>query len=72
VVITVVQTAALASIAAALHRGEASRLAPWQFSGPLFDTSILHVVAPYGSLFGALLVIGGGFLAQTFKWPERT
>jgi drug/metabolite transporter (DMT)-like permease len=76
VVVTAVQTAALASIAAALHRGEASRLAPWQFSGLLWamalDALILHVLPAPGSLLGALLVIGGGVLAQTLKSPERT
>ncbi|MBC9178992.1 DMT family transporter [Pseudoroseomonas ludipueritiae] len=76
VVVTVVQTAALASIAAALHRGEASRLAPWQFSGLLWamalDALFLHATPTPGSLFGALLVIGGGVLAQALKSPERT
>lgn len=76
VVVTAVQTAALASIAAALHRGEASRLAPWQFSGLLWamalDALILHVLPAPGSLLGALLVIGGGVLAQTLTSPERT
>ncbi|MFT8246154.1 DMT family transporter [Roseomonas sp. BN140053] len=75
VVVTLVQTAALASIAAALHRGEASRLAPWQFSGLLWamalDALVLHVIPGAGSLIGALLVIGGGALAQTLKAPER-
>ncbi|MCR0985343.1 DMT family transporter [Roseomonas populi] len=76
VVVTAVQTAALASIAAALHRGEASRLAPWQFSGLLWamalDALLLHAAPTPGGLFGALLVIGGGVLAQTLKPPERT
>ena len=75
VVVTVVQTAALASIAAALHRGEASRLAPWQFSGLLWamalDALVLHATPTSGSLFGALLVIGGGVLAQVLKSPGR-
>ncbi|WP_043829107.1 DMT family transporter [Muricoccus aerilatus] len=75
VLVTAVQTAALASIAAALHRGEASRLAPWQFSGLLWamalDAVVLHAMPTPGSLFGALLVIGGGVLAQTLKSPER-
>ncbi|MBP0494567.1 DMT family transporter [Pararoseomonas indoligenes] len=76
VVVTAVQTAALASIAAALHRGEASRLAPWQFSGLLWamalDALLLHATPTTGSLFGALLVIGGGVLAQTLKSPGRS
>lgn len=75
VVVTVVQTAALASIAAALQRGEASRLAPWQFSGLLWamalDALVLHASPTPVSLFGALLVICGGVLAQTLKAPER-
>lgn len=74
VLVAVVQTAALASIAAALHRGEASRLAPWQFSGLLWamalDALVLHATPTLGSLFGALLVIGGGVLAQMLKSPE--
>lgn len=66
--VTVVQTAALASIAAALHRGEASRLAPWQFSGLLWamalDALLLRVAPTLGGLIGGCLVIGGGVLAQ--------
>ncbi|MBI0534130.1 DMT family transporter [Roseomonas sp. KE2513] len=76
VLVTAVQTAALASIAAALHRGEASRLAPWQFSGLLWamalDAIVLHATPTPSSLFGALLVIGGGVLAQTLRSPERS
>lgn len=75
VMVTVVQTAALASIAAALHRGEASRLAPWQFSGLLWamalDAIVLHATPTPGSLLGACLVIGGGVLAQVLKSPRR-
>lgn len=67
--VTVVQTAALASIAAALHRAEASRLAPWQFSGLLWamalDALLLQEAPTLGGLIGACLVIGGGVLAQT-------
>ncbi|ONG50476.1 hypothetical protein BKE38_18310 [Pseudoroseomonas deserti] len=74
VLVTAIQTAALASIAAALRRGEASRLAPWQFSGLLWamalDALLLQVTPAPGSLLGALLVIGGGVLAQTLK-PRR-
>ncbi|GJD53989.1 hypothetical protein OPKNFCMD_6769 [Methylobacterium crusticola] len=66
--VTIVQTAALASIAAALHRGEASRLAPWQFSGLLWamalDALLLQIVPTLGGLIGGCLVIGGGVLAQ--------
>ncbi|WP_338665677.1 DMT family transporter [Pararoseomonas sp. SCSIO 73927] len=76
VVVTAVQTAALGSIAAALHRGEASRLAPWQFSGLLWamalDALVLHATPTPLGLFGAVLVIGGGVLAQVLPSPERT
>ena len=62
--VTIVQTAALASIAAALHRGEASRLAPWQFSGLLWamalDALLLQITPTLASLIGGGLVIGGG------------
>lgn len=73
--VTLVQTAALASIAAALHRGEASRLAPWQFSGLLWamalDALVLQAPPTAWSLAGALLVIGGGVLAQLLAAPDR-
>jgi len=66
--VTLVQTAALASIAAALRRGEASRLAPWQFSGLIWamalDALLLQVLPTPGGLVGAGLVIGGGVLSQ--------
>lgn len=75
VAVTVVQTAALASIAVALHRGEASRLAPWQFSGLLWamalDAVFLHALPTPLGLAGALLVIGGGVLAQALPSGER-
>ena len=71
VAVAVVQTAALASIAAALHRSEASRLAPWQFSGLLWammlDALVLHATPTFGSLVGAVLVMAGGVLAQALK-----
>jgi drug/metabolite transporter (DMT)-like permease len=74
--VTLIQTAALASIAAALHRGEASRLAPWQFSGLLWamalDAVVLQAAPTPVSLFGGLLVVGGGVLAQTLKSPGRS
>lgn len=73
--VTAVQTAALASIAAALRRGEASRLAPWQFSGLLWamalDALLLHVIPTLGGLIGGCLVVGGGVLAQLAR-PSRT
>jgi drug/metabolite transporter (DMT)-like permease len=72
--VTAVQTAALASIAAALHRGEASRLAPWQFSGLLWamalDALLLQVVPTLGGLVGGGFVIGGGVLAQMAGRPR--
>lgn len=68
VAMTVVQTAALASIAAALRRGEASRLAPWQFSGLLWamgwDAVVSQLAPTAASLVGAALVIAGGAMAQ--------
>jgi drug/metabolite transporter (DMT)-like permease len=68
-VFTIVQTAALVSIAAALQRGEASRLAPWQFSGLLWamllDAAMFGTSPTAGSLLGGALIIGGGLLAQT-------
>lgn len=76
VAVTAVQTGALASIAAALHRGEASRLAPWQFSGLVWamglDAVVLHAAPTPGSLSGAALVIGGGVLAQALASPAPT
>jgi len=68
-VFTVVQTAALASIAAALRRSEASRLAPWQFSGLLWamllDAVMFGAVPSAGALLGSALIIAGGLLAQS-------
>ncbi len=73
--VTVIQTAALASIAAALHRGEASRLAPWQFFGLLWamalDALMFGAEPTADGVVGAVLVIGGGVLAQTLKAPTR-
>ena len=67
-VFTIVQTAALGSIAAALRRGEASRLAPWQFSGLLWammlDIAMFGAVPSVGSLLGATLIVAGALLAQ--------
>ena len=74
--VTIVQTAALASVAAALHRGEASRLAPWQFSGLIWAMildALLHALVPtLGSLIGGWLVIGGGLLAQLTERSRTT
>lgn len=74
-VFTVVQTAALASIAAALRRSEASRLAPWQFSGLLWamllDAAMFGIQPSAGSLIGGALIVVGGLLAQGGIRPRR-
>lgn len=66
--VTAIQTAALASIAAALRRGEAGALAPWQYSGLIWATALdaLAFQALPGALTlaGGALVVGGGVLAQ--------
>ncbi|WP_170181712.1 DMT family transporter [Phreatobacter stygius] len=68
VLFTLVQTTALASIAAALRRSEASRLAPWQFFGLLWamlmDAVMFATWPSIGSLLGGALIIAGGLLAQ--------
>jgi drug/metabolite transporter (DMT)-like permease len=65
---TAIQTAALASIASALRRGEASQLARWQFSGLLWamllDAVMFSALPGTPSVLGGLLIIGGGILAQ--------
>ena len=76
-VFTVVQTAALASIAAALRRSEASQLAPWQFSGLLWamllDVVMFGDTPSVGSLLGGALILAGGLLAQSdIHWRQRT
>jgi drug/metabolite transporter (DMT)-like permease len=72
---TAVQTAGLFCIAAALRRGEASRLAPWQFFGLVWsivlDVAMFGSMPPIGSLFGCALILVGGVLAQTSK-PGRS
>jgi drug/metabolite transporter (DMT)-like permease len=72
---TAVQTAGLFCIAAALRRGEASKLAPWQFSGLLWSILldvVMFATAPsVGSLFGSGLILIGGFLAQARPWRGR-
>jgi drug/metabolite transporter (DMT)-like permease len=64
---TAVQTAGLFCIAAALRRGEASRLAPWQFFGLvwaiLLDVVMFATMPSVGSLFGSGLILLGGVLA---------
>lgn len=68
VMFTVVQTTALFCIAGALRRGEASRLAPWQFSGLIWAMAMDAVM--FGShpsllsLGGGALIILGGLMAQ--------
>lgn len=65
---TVIQTAALGCIAGALRRGEASRLAPWQFSGLLWamliDALLFTTLPSPVSLLGGSLIIAGGLLAH--------
>ena len=72
---TLVQTAALASIAAALRRGEASRLAPWQFSGLLWamalDALMFGGMPSIGAAVGGGLIVAGGLLAQRRGWRRR-
>lgn len=67
-VFTLVQTAGLVSMAAALRRSAASRLAPWQFSGLLWamllDAAVFGGLPPVGSLAGGALIVTGGLLAQ--------
>lgn len=78
-VFTIVQTAALASIAAALRRSEASQLAPWQFSGLLWvmllDAVMFGGTPSVGSLLGGALILAGGLLAQSdircYRTPEH-
>ncbi|SDH47179.1 DMT family transporter [Roseospirillum parvum] len=64
----VVQTAGLVCLNAALHRGEASRLAPWQFSGLLWamgiDLLLFSTLPPALSVLGGGLIVAGGLLAQ--------
>jgi drug/metabolite transporter (DMT)-like permease len=66
--VTVVQTAALGSIAAALRRSEASRLAPWQFTALLWamglDAVLFQAVPTPIGLLGCALIVAGGVLAQ--------
>jgi drug/metabolite transporter (DMT)-like permease len=65
---TAVQTAGLFCIAAALRRGEASKLAPWQFFGLLWsiliDVVMFATMPSIGSLFGSGLIVLGGVLAH--------
>ena len=69
--VTMVQTAALASIAAALRRSEASRLAPWQFTALLWamalDAILFQAVPTLVSSLGCALIVAGGVLAQRTK-----
>ena len=68
VAFTVIQTVGLASIAAAMRRGEASQLAPWQYFGLLWamvlDATMFGVPPSAGSFLGSAFVIAGGLLAQ--------
>ncbi|MFP1811586.1 DMT family transporter [Lonsdalea quercina] len=68
ILFTVVQTAAMMSIAAALRRGEASRLAPWQFFGLIWamilDVIIFNTLPALTSIAGGVLVLTGGLLGR--------
>lgn len=63
---TLIQTMAMVCIAEALKRGEASRLAPWEFSGliwaMLLDIMFFNIYPSIVSLFGAGLIFCGGLL----------
>ena len=76
VAFTGVQTAGLASIAAAMRRGEASQLAPWQYFGLLWavllDAVMFGVPPSAGSLLGSAFVVAGGLLAQLPGWRRPT
>ncbi|WP_095835496.1 DMT family transporter [Brenneria goodwinii] len=67
-IFTIVQTAAMMCIAAALRRGEASRLAPWQFFGlvwaMLLDTLMFNAMPAMTSIIGGILILVGGLLGQ--------
>lgn len=67
-IFTIVQTAAMVSIAAALRLGEASRLAPWQFFGLIWamiiDTLMFNTMPAMTSIIGGGLILGGGLLGQ--------
>ena len=66
---TVAQTAGLVCIVAALRLGEASGLAPWQFSGLLWaiilDAVMFATMPSLSSVFGSVLILAGGVLAHT-------
>ena len=65
---TAIQTVALACLAAALRRGEASRLAPWQYTGLIWamvlDAIMFGVLPGATSLGGGLMIMAGGIVAQ--------
>lgn len=63
---TAVQTSALICISAALHYGEASGIAIWQFSGLLWamlvDIAMFSVMPSPGAILGGVLILSGGLL----------
>ena len=75
VLATLIQTAGLFCIAAAMQHGEASALAPWQFSCLLWALLLDAVMfgAPPGgaALAGSLLILVGGLLTQRLDRPIR-
>ena len=68
ILFTAIQTTALACLAAALRRGEASQLAPWQFAGMIWamvlDAIMFGVSPTIASLLGGLMIVIGGIAAQ--------
>lgn len=73
ILFTAIQTAALACLAAALRRGEASRLAPWQFTGLIWamvlDAIMFSISPTIVSLIGGGLIVAGGIAAQLEHKP---
>lgn len=76
VLFTVVQTVALACLAAALRRGEASRLAPLQYSGLLWamllDAAMFGLRPSGASLLGGTMIVAGGVTAQLEFWRRAS
>jgi drug/metabolite transporter (DMT)-like permease len=66
VLFTVVQTAALAALAAAVRRAEVSAIAPWHYSRLVFalamDALLFGRVPPVEALAGAALIAMGGLV----------
>ena len=73
VLFTAILTAALACLASALRQSEASRLAPWQFTGLIWamvlDAIMFSVSPTMTSLFGGIMIVVGGIAAQLGPQP---